>query len=198
MKSGFFCSFTLVFLIAYFNSMDFEQRLKRHIRIVHDFPILGISFKDISPIFLNPELVRECAHHLAAHWRDMGITKVIGVDSRGFLFGPQLAEQLDAGFVLVRKKGKLPPETVSITYELEYGEATIESIKEALHPGDKVVIHDDLLATGGTANAAAELAKTLGAEVMGFSFLIALNFLDGAEKLIPYSKDIHALVHFDN
>jgi adenine phosphoribosyltransferase len=176
--------------------IPFLAKLKSHIREVPDFPIPGVLFKDISPVFLNPELVEACINHLAEKWKDQGITKVIGIDSRGFLLGPQIASRLDAGFVMVRKKGKLPPETISVTYELEYGEATLESVRESLSADDKVIIHDDLLATGGTASAAADLCQTLGAQVVGFSFIIDLDFLPGKEKLAAYGQPIHALISY--
>ena len=138
-----------------------------------------------------------CTHHLANHWKDLGVTKIIGIDSRGFLFGPQMAEQLHAGFVMVRKKGKLPPETIEVSYDLEYGTATLESVKSAILPDDMVVIHDDLLATGGTASAAAQLVTELGAQVAGFSFIVSLSFLAGREKLLKFSNNIHYLIDYE-
>ncbi len=178
--------------------MELSNELQLAIREVPDFPIPGILFKDISPIFLRPELMVKTQQALAAHWANKGVNKVIGIDSRGFLFGPQLAISLDAGFVMARKKGKLPPETVYVTYELEYGSATLESVKETIQPGDRVIIHDDLLATGGTAEAAAKLALKLGAEIVGFSFLISLEYLNGDQKLTHISNDIHYLVGYGN
>ncbi len=178
--------------------MSLEDTLKRHIRIVPDFPEKGIMFKDISPIFLQPQLLREMVPALASPWAGKQITKVIGIDSRGFLMGPQLALALDAGFVMVRKKGKLPPETISVSYELEYGKAVLESTTQAISPGDRVIVHDDLLATGGTAFAAAKLAKKLGAEVLGFSFLIHLNFLNGYQRLEQIHPEIHTLVSYNS
>ena len=176
--------------------MKLEDKIREQIREVPDFPIPGVLFKDISPIFLDAELMKSCHQALASPWIDKGITKVIGIDSRGFLLGPQIAENLGAGFVMVRKKGKLPPETYEMSYALEYGEATLEAVKGALGPQDRVLIHDDLLATGGTASASAALAKKLGAEIAGFSFIISLSFLKGAEKLKMYSNQIHALVDY--
>jgi len=173
-----------------------SETLKAQIRDVPDFPIPGILFRDISPIFLDPALIEACESALAAPWRTSGITKVIGIDSRGFLFGPQIASQLGAGFVMVRKKGKLPPETVSVSYALEYGEAEIESVKSAIAPGDQVIIHDDLLATGGTAAAAAQLVQKLGGKVVGFSFLVVLDGLKGDEIIRSHSDRIEALVHY--
>ncbi|MEO1451880.1 MAG: adenine phosphoribosyltransferase, partial [Bacteroidota bacterium] len=153
-----------------------SDRLRQTIREVPDFPIPGILFKDIAPVFLDPDLMQDCVEGLASPWRTSSPTKVLGIESRGFLFGPQLATSLGAGFVMIRKKGKLPPETIEVSYDLEYGQATLESVKGSLEPGDRVIIHDDLLATGGTAAAAAQLAQKLGAEVVGFSFIAALSF----------------------
>ncbi len=177
--------------------MNLTQTLKSHIREVPDFPVNGVNFKDISPIFLNTQLIQEIPSALSNPWTDKHVTKVVGIDSRGFLFGPQLAVNLDAGFIMVRKKGKLPPETVSVSYALEYGEAVLESTTHAIEPGDRIIIHDDLLATGGTASAAASLVKKLDAIVVGFSFLIHLRFLNGMEKLSPFTQDIHSLLHYD-
>lgn len=176
--------------------MNVADEIRSHIREVPDFPIPGVLFKDISPLFLSPKLMKLCHMELAKPWKDMSVNKVLGIDSRGFLFGPQLAENLDAGFVMIRKKGKLPPETLEMSYALEYGEATLEAVKDALKPGDKVIIHDDLLATGGTAAATAELARKLGAEVLGFSFIISLSFLKGEEKLLGHTDKIHALLDY--
>lgn len=176
--------------------MNTENLLKANIREVPDFPIAGVNFKDISPIFLQPDLIKLCTQTLADHWKGKGVTKVIGIESRGFLFGPSIAAEIGAGFVIVRKAGKLPPETQSISYSLEYGKAVIEMVKTSVVPGDVVVIHDDLLATGGTAAAAAELVTNLGATVAGFSFLIDLTFLDGRKKLAGIASDIHTIIHY--
>lgn len=174
--------------------MTLADRLRNAVREVPDFPKPGISFKDITPIFLDPTLMTDVAAELANHWRDKGVTKVVGIDSRGFLFGGQMAQQLGCGLVLARKKGKLPPETVSVSYDLEYGSAEIESVTHAITPGDRVVIHDDLLATGGTAAAATELMQKLGAEVVGFSFMIELSFLEGRQRLEKIAPDVHAVL----
>lgn len=176
--------------------MSLEDILKDSIREVQDFPKPGINFKDITPIMLNPSLTQRVVQELTDPWRESHVTKVIGIESRGFLFGPQIAAELDAGFVLVRKAGKLPPETTSISYKLEYGEATIELVKGAIQYGDRVLIHDDLLATGGTAGAAAKLVQQLGAEVSGFSFLIELDFLKGRSTLMDFSGNSHSIVHY--
>jgi adenine phosphoribosyltransferase len=176
--------------------MELEALLKQNIREVPDFPIPGVNFKDISPIFLNPELIRSTAEALAAPWMGKGITRVVGIESRGFLFGPQIAVLLGAGFVIVRKAGKLPPATSSISYSLEYGNATIEVVNGSIGAGDNVLIHDDLLATGGTANASSELVKQLGGTVGGFSFLIDLQFLGGRKVLEQVAPDVHAIIHY--
>jgi adenine phosphoribosyltransferase len=176
--------------------MSLEATLKSRIREVPDFPIAGVNFKDISPIFLDPELIRQTAEALAEPWKGKGITRVVGIESRGFLFGPQIAQLLGAGFVIVRKAGKLPPETSSISYSLEYGNATIEMVKGSVGSQDRVLIHDDLLATGGTATASAMLVKQLGAEVGGFSFMIDLAFLGGRKALAPHGPAIHAIIHY--
>ncbi len=176
--------------------MTLEERLKLKIREVADFPIKGVKFKDISPIFMDPKLMIETSQTLASPWVNKGITKVMGIESRGFLFGPQIATELDAGFVIVRKAGKLPPETTSISYQLEYGDATIEMVRGAIQPGDRVLIHDDLLATGGTAGACATLAKQLHAEVVGFSFLIDLTFLNGKAVLAQFGGEMDAIINY--
>lgn len=177
-------------------SMEFSQELKSRIREVPDFPIPGVNFKDISPVFLDPGMIRQIISHLGLAWKTAGITKVMGIESRGFLFGPSLAAELNAGFVIARKAGKLPPETHAISYALEYGNATIEVVKESIQPGDKVLIHDDLLATGGTAAAAARLAQQMGAEILGFSFLINLSFLGGEKTLSSFGVKSDWLVQY--
>ena len=176
--------------------MNLQDEIKSTIRVVPDFPIPGVSFKDITPLFLNPDLMTRCQTELSMPWISKGITKVLGIESRGFLFGPGIAMNLNAGFVIVRKKGKLPPETQSVTYSLEYGTASIEIVKDSVMPGDNVLIHDDLLATGGTAAAAAKLVEMLGAKVAGFSFLSHLSFLDGENALKPFSGNIHYLIQY--
>ena len=159
-------------------------------------PRKGVNFKDITTILLNPALSSRVSRELTDPWRTSHVNKVIGIESRGFLFGPQIAAELDAGFILLRKKGKLPPPTTEISYLLEYGEATIEMVKGAIEYGDRVLIHDDLLATGGTASAAAKLVQQLGAEVAGFSFLIELDFLNGRQELMNFSGNVSSIVHY--
>jgi adenine phosphoribosyltransferase len=179
-------------------SFSVPQQLVAHleaqIRIVPDFPKPGISFKDITPIFAQPALVAQAADALAGAFAQQGLTAVAGIESRGFLLGTLLAQRLNLPFVLLRKKGKLPWRTVSHSYALEYGEATIEMHVDAIGPADKVLIHDDLLATGGTAAAAAELVLGQGAKVGGFAFLVDLTFLPGNQRLQAYQAPIHALI----
>ncbi len=176
--------------------MNIEQKLKSAIRIVKDFPKPGISFKDVTPIFLSPTLMRESVSAWVREFKDAGVTKVVGVESRGFLLGPALAMELDAGFVLLRKKGKLPGPNLNASYDLEYGSAELEIPVGALGDGDTVLLHDDLLATGGTAAAAAGLCVRSGARLAGFAFLVHLTELGGAEKLLPFSTKIHALAQY--
>lgn len=167
-----------------------EERLKSVIRDVADFPKPGIMFKDITPIMLDATLSKELVAHLAAAYKDKGIDKIAGIESRGFLLGYPLAMALNIPFVLIRKAGKLPYHKLSHSYDLEYGSATVEIHVDAIQPGERILIHDDLLATGGSAGAAAELVQKCGGEVAGFNFLVALNFLNGAEKLKQYSENI--------
>lgn len=173
-----------------------EQRLRDAIRDVPDFPRQGILFKDITPILLDHVLCSDTADALADGVRQMKPDVVIGVESRGFFFGLMMAQRLGVPFVPVRKAGKLPYRTVSHEYELEYGIATVEMHVDAVTPGQRVLIHDDLLATGGTAAAAAELVKKQGGTVAGFSFLVALDFLSGEETLKPYADKVVSLLHY--
>jgi len=176
--------------------MNIEQKLRNEIRDVHDFPIKGIVFKDITPIMMNPILSKEVLDELKIQVKELGITKIAGVESRGFLFGYPLAMELGLPFVMIRKKGKLPYHKVSHAYELEYGTAEIEMHVDAVGKGDKILIHDDLLATGGSASAAGELIIGNGGEVAGFSFLVILDFLNGEQKLTKFSENILTLVRF--
>lgn len=164
--------------------------------MVPDFPKPGIQFRDITPVLLNPALVEESVVEMTRFFRLFNPTKIIGIESRGFLLGPMLAMHLGAGFVIVRKEGRLPYQTHQTTYDLEYGTATIEMHVDAISADDRVVIHDDLLATGGTAAAAAKLVTQLGAEVVGFSFLVELKGLQGRQKLSGKAEQIHSLVTY--
>lgn len=165
------------------DSMSQRVRLLNAIRTVPDFPSPGIQFKDITPLLADPHLLKMCVEALAAPYLNKGITTVVGIESRGFIFGAMLADVLDAGFVPVRKKGKLPARTVSETYDLEYGTDTIEMHADAIAAGDKVLIHDDVIATGGTAEAAAKLITKVGGTIAGFSFLVELEALDGKRRM---------------
>ena len=159
------------------------RRLYDSIRDVHDFPKPGIVFKDISPLLLSPELFELSIQGMAEPLRDLAVERVMAIDSRGFIFGAPLAIRLGAGLVLARKAGKLPWKTRRADYELEYGTDAIEVHTDAIESGHRVLVVDDLLATGGTASAAAEIVSGAGAELVGFSFLVELAFLNGREKL---------------
>jgi adenine phosphoribosyltransferase len=160
--------------------------LNQYIRDIQDFPKAGILFKDITPLLGNPLAVKECMALLLNNLRDQKIDKVIGAESRGFFFATLLAYELGAGFVPVRKPGKLPYKTFSAAYELEYGTDTLEVHTDAIKPGERVVIHDDVLATGGTAKALCQLVEQLGGVIVQCNFLMELSFLNGREKLTPY------------
>ncbi len=171
------------------------MELKSLIRDVPNFPKEGIIFKDITTLLKNPEGFQNALERLYLLSKDKGIQKVVGIESRGFILGGALAAKLGVGFVPIRKPGKLPAETLSETYSLEYGEDTIEIHKDAIAPGENVLLHDDLLATGGTMKAAANLVEQLGGKVVQISFLIELDFLKGRRLLEDY--EVHALIHYD-
>jgi len=173
-----------------------QDRIRASIRDVKDFPKPGILFKDIMPVLEDPELSADIVKHFASVFSSQGINAVVGVESRGFLFGMALAIQMQVPFVSVRKKGKLPYQTISYKYDLEYGSAEVEMHIDSIKAGWKVLIHDDLLATGGTATAAAELVKMQGGNVEAFAFLVELEFLNGRERLEPYTKNIVNLVAY--
>lgn len=159
------------------------DRLKAALRDVPDFPQPGILFKDITPILSDPELFRMAIDLMAERHRERGIQKVAAVEARGFIFGVGVARELNAGFVPIRKKGKLPYKTIEASYDLEYGSATLAMHTDAIQPGEKVLLIDDLLATGGTAQAAVGMIRELGGEVVGADFLVELTFLHGRDKL---------------
>lgn len=163
-----------------------STRLAAAIRDVPDFPKPGILFKDITPILANPDLFREAVEIFVARHRNQGLGKVAAIDARGFIFGGAIAERLGVGFVPIRKKGKLPYRTHDESYDLEYGSNTIAVHVDAFHPGEPVLILDDLLATGGTAAAAARLVQRAGGRVAEIDFLIELTFLKGREKLAGF------------
>lgn len=174
--------------------MNIAEKLTKTIRDVPDFPKPGILFKDITPVLADPELSLEVSKVFYDYWSAKGVQAVVGIESRGFIYGLQLAQQLHVPFIPVRKAGKLPYKTIKHSYDLEYGSAEIEIHTDAIKQGQKVLIHDDLLATGGTAKAACELIEKIGGEVVGYSFLVELGFLNGSEKLD--GKDVHSLVRF--
>ena len=161
--------------------------LRSLIRDIPDFPKEGVIFKDITLLLQNPDALKETTNELFKLLNRQKINKVVGMESRGFLFGPMLASKLNAGFVPIRKPGKLPSTTLSETYDLEYGTDTLEIHIDAIEKGDKVLIHDDVLATGGTANAACKLIERLGGEIVQCNFLIELTFLNGSSKINDYS-----------
>jgi adenine phosphoribosyltransferase len=169
--------------------------LRALIRDIPDFPTEGILFKDLTPLLADAGALREAVRRLADLARPMGVDCVIAAEARGFLLGPALALELGAGFVLARKPGKLPYETVSASYQLEYGASELEIHSDALASGTRVLVHDDLLATGGTARALCELVERLGGEVAGCSFLIELAFLRGRGQLAQ--REVHALLAYD-
>lgn len=168
--------------------------LKSKIRVIEDYPQKGISFKDITTLFQDGEAFSYAIDQLAKIFADAEIDVIVGPEARGFLVGAPLAYKLGVGFVPVRKKGKLPNQVISYTYDLEYGQDTLEIHADAIKPGQKVLIADDLLATGGTISAAVELIKKLGGEVVGLAFLIELSFLEGRKKLLDYQA--HSLVKY--
>ena len=159
------------------------MNFKDYIREVPDFPSKGVVFKDITPLLEDPVAFREAGRALLAFTEGMKIDKVVGIESRGFFFAPLLAEHLQAGFIPARKPGKLPRRTSRMEYDLEYGTDTLEIHAESISPGDRVLIHDDVLATGGTARAMCDLVQSLGGEVVQINFLIELGFLNGRQKL---------------
>ena len=165
------------------------------IRSVPDFPIEGILFYDITTLLKNPAALKDSIDQLVERYRDAGVEVVVGVESRGFIYGTPLAYQLGVGFVPVRKPGKLPAETAAESYELEYGTNTIEIHVDGIKPGQKVLIVDDLLATGGTARATCNLVEKLGGQVVGIAFLIELDFLNGRDKLQGYN--VFSLLHYN-
>ncbi|QCX53282.1 adenine phosphoribosyltransferase [Elizabethkingia sp. JS20170427COW] len=174
---------------------NLKDKLERVIENIPDFPKPGIQFKDITPVFLHPKLYEEVIENLAEFSRGK-VDVVCGIESRGFLFGIALAVKLDVPFVLIRKKGKLPPPFISQKYDLEYGSAEIEMKEGQIEPGQRVLIHDDLLATGGTTEAAAKLVEKQGATVSQFSFLIGLKDLKGEERLLKTGAELYQILSY--
>jgi adenine phosphoribosyltransferase len=168
--------------------------LKAFVRDVPDFPKPGILFKDIMPLLADADAFRTAVDELADWARPRKPQLVLGAESRGFILGGALAHELGAGFVAARKPGKLPWRTVSVAYALEYGDAILELHEDAIRPGTRVLVHDDLLATGGTSAAKVRLVEQLGGEVVGICFLVELDFLAGREALAGH--DVHSLIHY--
>lgn len=171
-----------------------RNQLSEYIRHIPDFPNEGISFKDLTPLLQHPVAFKAATEELYKDVKGKKIDKVVGIESRGFFFGALLADKLSAGFVPVRKPGKLPYHTVQASYALEYGIDTLEIHEDAIREGDLVLLHDDLLATGGTAKTACELIEKLNGTVVHVSFLVELAFLNGRDKLQPY--DISSVIQF--
>ncbi len=169
--------------------------LKKYIRNIPDFPQKGILFRDITPLLADGDAFKFAVKELANHFKGKGIQKVAGVEARGFIIGAPVAAELGVGFVPIRKPGKLPFETVRKEYQLEYGMSILEVHKDAVKKGEKVLMIDDLLATGGTAKAASELIESLGGEIAGWGFVIVLKSLKGEEKLKNY--ELFSLIDFD-
>lgn len=157
--------------------------LQALVREVPDFPQQGISFKDITPVLRNKEALQYIVQTMADHYKNHRVDMIVGVESRGFLIGAPLAYEMNTGFVIVRKPGKLPAESIRVEYALEYGKDALEIHRDAVQPGERVLVVDDLLATGGTIGASAELVRKLGGDIVGFAFLIELGFLGGRSRL---------------
>ncbi|MEN9918021.1 MAG: hypothetical protein RL662_457 [Bacteroidota bacterium] len=172
------------------------QKLKESVRNIPDFPIAGIQFKDVTTLFQEHENLKDLSEVLTDIYKNKGITKVVGIESRGFIMGPILSVNLDAGFIPIRKPGKLPAETIEESYEKEYGIDTIQIHKDSLSADDVVLIHDDLLATGGTMLAAYKLVKRMGVKKIYINFIIELEQLDG-RKHFPKDIEIETLIKYD-
>jgi adenine phosphoribosyltransferase len=176
--------------------MILRDKIDAAIRTIPDFPKPGIMFKDITPILRDPVLVHQIAQEIARQFKGLGVEVVAGIESRGFLFGMLVAQELNCSFAIIRKKGKLPHKTVEMEYALEYGSAIIEMHEDEIKAGQKVMIHDDLLATGGTASAASKLVGQVGGKIVGFSFVIGLDFLGGKKLIEQQSSKIVTLINY--
>jgi len=172
------------------------QRLQDLIRDVHDWPSEGIVFKDITPLLADPAGLALAVEHMANPFRGTGVELVCGAESRGFIFGTALAQVLSAGFIPIRKPGKLPVETHSITYDLEYGQDTLEIHRDAVAGRKRVLMVDDLLATGGTMKASCDLIEQIGGEVAGVTVLIELGFLSGRDQLGRHGEGVHSVLRY--
>jgi len=171
------------------------EDIQKSIRDIPDFPKPGVVYKDITPLLSNAPLFKQTIDLMAERYQGRGVDTILGIESRGFIIGAALAYTMGVGFCIVRKPGKLPYETHSANYELEYGSDALEIHRDGLRPGSQVLIVDDLLATGGTAAAAAALVSQLSAEVMEFAFVIELTFLRGRERLGP--RDVYSIIQYD-
>ena len=175
---------------------NIASELAASIRSIADYPKPGIIFRDITTLLGNPRAFRRAVDELVQPYAGLKVDKIAGMEARGFILGGAVAHQLSAGFVLIRKKGKLPHETVRIAYSLEYGVDEMEMHRDAVQPGEKVILVDDLIATGGTAVGATKLLRQIGAEVVGACFVIDLPDLGGRKKLEELGVDVHTLVEF--
>lgn len=173
-----------------------EQEIRRAVRTVPDYPRKGIPFKDLTTLWKNGKLSRRVTSALEARWKGKKLDKVVGIEARGFIVGAPLADRLGVGFVPARKVGKLPGKKLSMNYELEYGRQGLEIHSDAISKGERVLVVDDLLATGGTSKAAGTLVEKLGGKVVGFAFVTELGYLKGREKLAGY--EIHSLARYDS
>lgn len=171
------------------------EEVKSNIRAINDFPIPGIVFRDLTTAFKNADCMNFFENEMYRLYKDKGITKVVGIESRGFIVAPILANRLGVGFVPIRKKGKLPADTIEVSYSKEYGADTIQMHADSLSPDDVVLIHDDLLATGGTMAAACELVRKFGVKKIFVNFLVELDDLNG-RNLFDKSIDVKSLIHF--
>jgi adenine phosphoribosyltransferase len=168
--------------------------LKVRVRNVPDWPEPGVTFRDITPLLRDPEALGQAIHALADWGKALSPDLVLGAEARGFILGAAIARELECGFVPARRPGKLPPETVGATYALEYGQNSLELHPETIREGDRVLVHDDVLATGGTVEAIAGLVEGLGGQIVGVAFIIELTFLGGRERLERY--DMHSLIQY--
>ncbi len=168
--------------------------LKKYIRDIPDWPKKGVLFRDLTPLFKDPAAFRYALEKLCEPYKGRAIDKICGIEARGFIIAPTIAHMLEVGFVPVRKPNKLPWQTESVTYDLEYGTDTLEIHTDAIQPGERVLLIDDLLATGGTAAGVVKLIERLGGKVVGIGFLVELSFLNGRSKLVGY--DILSLVNY--
>lgn len=173
-----------------------QEEVKKKVRDIPDFPGPGVLFRDLTPVLAHPDLVKGIVDFFAEKFRNDKLDAVAAVEARGFWFGTLLSQRLKLPFIPIRKKGKLPYLTIERSYDLEYGQGTVEMHVDAVSPGDRILIHDDLIATGGSAVAAAELIQSQGALVSGFAFLVELKDFKGREKLNPFSSNIVSLLTY--